>query len=1772
MPKVQIFGGLFKVDPNVQYDIGEAKLKLALISGSALKVELNGDVGSLRFGAFRATFDCTVSGQVVKLSDGDGVWSGTVDFVFAGAVVSAALTKVTAPAPTPAFGVAFETALIAPVRSALTTSGRGILKDHTEWMLNWTSHLLSVDVLGGVTQVWPQGGAPSLLWSDRFGKPADDKVRQQFDVAGLRLAPTSFQLIYQPKANAIFLGPDVLDPTRAMDGATNAFLFQHIAAEAHLTATFTYAASSWSNGGWSITPALRGGMIRLAAPVLKDEHGHPVIFSVATALPLDRRRGFTKPTATPSGETNEAIVIGDYGASTSVTALMEAVDPVEVYGLSRKAKPLANQRLQSPYWVKGDRVPLQEQRPREIMGLTRDAVLILDAPTRSQADVRARPPINVTLTFAPIFDAHRGLRFVLPTVEIPLDAGAAPATLSFELPEQATLLRQADQSLSLDIVRREAKARAKSVRLPLLDSRWALSDIGPSAIPGDGLAEMGARWLKELDEDARRAFEHPEAASYEHVSGLRVDPTVIPLQRLIAPAPATSRGSGGSTDEQKIGLVPTVFAARPPQITLASALSTSSWRASGPPAPFLLGGPHGLQPFTGETPIEAAAKAMQDGRLKLQDKLEDFFWFWLGRPRGTLPPEPEWREARLALWDYLVGLRPKLPDPEDWTFEDLVVASERLQAARDALSRNPPNVLGFDGFEELLEDALPDEVAELLDPDRAAGDLPMLLQYAYAPPTMELARRALEAIGSKTLKNYKASLERFVTDDLSEWIDDYFRGAKGPKGFLAQLVQGLPPVFEQVQGIWAERETYAGKAREVLLELAESYGADFTSDVYANILESESDSEALLDVLRDFFNFPLKRLADLAGEPPDYLVVSRRLRRPAAGDPHGDPNRLHVVDDAAALWNHRFDFCVFGGGKAWDMLLDDQTTVIVKLGGKRGLANILTEATKAYRAPGRPDPFGLDPLRPGDPLPAFKALLPAELLQPDWRGALIINPKIDLERDPMLSTLCGFTHISARFAAVGGRGPEPGFPANLSISGRIEQLADATGWVDPSGKPQPEPKWGGADVAWSLIRFAATVKNTTILTGDISFRLNVRELFGRRRDWQEIIVSGTLPQTTGSSGGKPRDFTFAATFSNPLPLEVDVAFLDTVKLRGIRVGSHDSDTTLDIDADLICQDWSIGPIELDAPEKLKLSDFRIRIPEVEGGRAVAMGILRSLSFDLGGIRFPVAEPRRLTIAGLDIRPVGVGLLRGDRNAIVSQLLKETVPLSKPTFPEPNGARYAYPYLDTQIEFGRTPALGGAGQFSLVSRVGVPVLASDDPSQMPRFGDPGIGLASLTGRDLKISLFRLITLEFSQIYAGVFDLQNSKQAGAIWAEGFNLSLLSWSLFNKSDDPKARVLVYAHDTSDADTRGFLAWYAAPSTDPDSFFQLQWLLVAQNIDPGKTLKDGLLNLTGSDLNAEMKALSGLKPKDDPTKLNFALEKKSGWLAGVRFKLGDFFNPCALIFHDGYYYGIRLGGLLAKLITGEDDISLAYIPGADPSLDRFRVVLRIAALDMLAVMESGEIALEWNPAWDFLIDLGQPWRGPNGYMWERAFSIPMGVFEAKFGFFIEKRTSLQPPDNLPVEPGTQYMTLSAGAGFYFGYFFGTPRGIAWVRAGIGVFGVLIGSATLRVPRDVGSNPLALLKSSLAKLSVTGVLGIYAYGEGGVEVWILSARFRVSAQAFVEVNLVYIPNARSYLAYNATLAAHYSASVRVGSGIFSWTFSVSGAVQMQISGSAAFG
>ena len=135
----------------------------------------------------------------------------------------------------------------------------------------------------------------------------------------------------------------------------------------------------------------------------------------------------------------------------------------------------------------------------------------------------------------------------------------------------------------------------------------------------------------------------------------------------------------------------------------------------------------------------------------------------------------------------------------------------------------------------------------------------------------------------------------------------------------------------------------------------------------------------------------------------------------------------------------------------------------------------------------------------------------------------------------------------------------------LNVWGRIEKQADPSGWVDEDGADAAAPTWGQCDVGWSLTKFQATIKNTSILSGEIAFRLDIRELFGKKISIDPINVAATLP--AGRNSTAPRDFSFAATFAQPQIIEIDVQFIKALQLRGIKVGTYHNDTVLNVDAD-----------------------------------------------------------------------------------------------------------------------------------------------------------------------------------------------------------------------------------------------------------------------------------------------------------------------------------------------------------------------------------------------------------------------------------------------------------------------------------------------------------------------------------------------------------------------------------------------------------------------------
>lgn len=1727
-------------------------------AGSLLEIRLDGTSGAADFQVVHLSAPCAVHGGKIVLQDKTNLPSAgkitlrigpdSFDAVAMGAVIEdgTLLFKHNA-------SFAGQLAQIAghPLSGLISF----------ERLQYWTQSLLALDLIRDRAELLAQDDRPRALLRDQFGGlPFSPRVDQFFRVLGVALESSSTVLQLAPRTGAVFLNADILDPTVDLDEVENGLLFQHVAAELRIEADLARVANGWKISQWWAAPAVQKFV--LAVPALKDEHGHPLVLSVSSRVPLSKRVGALK--AERTGRLNQALVMGLADREVEIAVDLISIDPIEAYDCDRVPGDLeADRTIKPPYWLRDKRAMANAQRPREIVGWSSNGAI-------RTKESHERDPLPCVMRLKPVCVPSTDLLFVEATLSIE----TSEMQLLADLPERSTVVRTA--AAAPPMRRYRAQGNGQKVALPLCDLRWALADLaGPRQKPDlQPLIATIQTWPTQLNEGLVAGFGSAEADVYTHTEGHRASAPPQSFAQLIAAPPATTIRDGV--------LVAATFVpgetelARPDGAMLAAPTRSAVTSGGVAPATALLFG--GLR-----TPqdIGDAAKRLDDARGALAPLIENFFAFWAGSDLpASLGPDP-W-PARRDLRKYLVGEPTLLPDPDNWTWEDLVEASARLDAASGMLSRSPPGLLGFDEYSELLDGAMPDEVVELRDPAGQNGILSRLFQYAFAPPSLDVLKRAAAAIWSDkpaaVIDQHKAVLQQVLSQALVAAMKDWFAGALKPSGLIAELLQGLSPLIAQVEQIWRNHQNFDVPIVELFDDLNARYGPLFTPEVYAAVLADEIDAAALLEALRDI-GLPLTRLADLSFEPPDYLVISRRTRTAGVA---GDKDSLHPVDRVAALWNHRFDFCSMGASKAWDMFLDDDTTLIVKLGGERSLDDILAEAHRAYSAPDRLDPFGLAlGVETNKPVEEFLARLADELREPAWRGVLVVNPTIDLSRDPVLSTLCGLPHIAGRYAAIGGHTPTALKGIDLDVWGRIERHATTEGWTDAQGGPAGSavPGWGGADVGWSLKKFDATIKNTTILSGEIAFQLDVVELFGRRDlGWPTITVSGVLRASDAPASGAARDFTFGASFETPLTLEIDVAFLKEVQLRGIRVGSHDGATTLDIDADLACRQWDVmAGVEFEPPDgPVRLSDFRIRLPAVADGLSIPMGIRRALAFDLGAIRFPVIKERQLRIAGLEIKPVGIGMIRDQRDAILQRLRDETMPVVDPDMP--GAGRYAYPFLDTRVSFGNGPELGGGGPLALVARAGVPV-----SSPGTSFHKPGLGIASLEGRNLELSLFRLMTISADEVTVKVIPLLDpgsagggsppvttpEERVGVVNVKNFNLKLLSWSLFDDSDD---RQLIFAQKTQAGGGRGMLAWYASGS-EPTGFFRLHWLLVTRNFDPGQGVLNALIEPgSAADVAKERQVIAGILTPVPDERLKARIGTDDPWLFGIRFDLGELFKPCALVLHDKHYYGIRLGGLVPKLLTGEEDLNFAYIPGPEPALDRFRTSFRCAAFDLLAQMRSGVMALEWSPCWDFLIDCGQPWRGPEGYAWERAFSMPVGTYEAKFGFFIERRTSLAPPPFLPADQG-RYVTFSAGAGFYLGYRFELSAGIAWVRAGIGVFGVLIGSATLKLPRDSDAgNPLALLKGSLAQLQVVGVIGIYAYGEGGVEVWILSARFRVSAQAFVEVTLSYIPSGRSMIAWDAMLSAHYSASVRVGSGWFSWTFSVSGAVQMRISGRAAFG
>jgi hypothetical protein len=1652
---------------------------------------------------------------------------------------------------------------------------------------------------GGVARLVPvsRDQMPGLLLSSLFTAGLGDasiEVHQLLPIESLELGGESASIRFLPPsaAGAVLLQPDLLDPRHLSQGDGNAFLFQFGIAGADLQAEVEFTSNQWQASRPRFV-GRAGAKVQLVPLALRDEHGHPPVLEL-DELPVTLRHGNVQ-IADDSDQmswsrTNRAMVLEETSEA-GLKAELLSMDPIALYDRDRRPPKLDDRgRVNSrPYWIENGRVPVAPSQTLELHGFARSSSL-------AGKKNKALPRQGCLLKCEPVRDGN-SLLYMHTSLDMPVD----DLELRAEFPEQSNFLRGSGPAAPVGVQRRVSPGRVRErVGLPLHDIGWSLANLGgvPSmtgewAAKGDGLlAGEAAKWLETGDLKWRTgpqgAFDAPQAAGYEHVEGHRA---AIPdeLWARILKDPPASTLAGQKLQPERVGLSEPVITADPAALVHLPALVSDLAVEQAPPEASRTRVLFGGTQAPGDVEREAQ---LLDARVKtLGGPAERFLRRWTGLevPEGV--NEEKWWQALRALKSILAGELFKLPDPEELSLEEELAVGELQFALErffiDAASRNLPPELGLEGaaagFQNL---GLPDFVRwwnDALDEEEEGSAGRLLIDLYRAPPNLETLRRAAAAMANPAIADLDPELRAYLDQQLlpqalRDAVDAMLSGAQANlDGFLAEISNGLDSVFAAAAEVW----------RTEMASLHAKYGPKLTEEVYQALLKAEQDAALFLKEL-ELGGILLRRLGDLLSDPPDYVLISRRLRRLERGDAGDDGTALHPTQaPGAKSWNGRFDLCTLGGS-AWDFFLDDDTSIILKLGGRRSLGTIIEEVDRAYRSADRPNPLGIitDPKLPGRPAEQLAADLPPELKTADWRGAFVVAPSLDLARDELLSTLCGFKYLKTLWVAVGGRSPKPTsgepMPA-LKTWAHVKRIEPA------KKKPQDSEE---SDVSWSLVSFDVEVRASTVYSGEIAFLLRLNELLGARSEnekWNDVKVQATLPPATAGDAGKPRAFSFAANFEKPEVFKIDLAFLDKLSLRSIRVGSRQGEVSLDVDADLDLQKWP--PLQVPKTQ-LRLEDFRIRIPRLADGVAIPMGILRALSFDLPAIRFPSIKARQVSVMGVEITPVGLGLYRGTPKEIEARLNRESIEVVAPGFGGGGKQKFAYPFVDLKVDFGELPVFGGSNsKLEMTGLLGVPVFEGKLGA-----GTPGFAVGSAKARNIKFDLFRILTLTIEELSLGNYPRKSAiggadGRAGVLLVENWTLKIIGWEFLKDF----RKDLLLAHDSELPHVKGMFAMAtknkkqegdgedededaaAEEESKKKKFFRLHWMLLTRNLDIGRDLKTSLLERP-DDLDKKDEQVTFLEEvfeKDDNGQrtLNADFGGTGGeWLFGIRFGLGDIFDPCTLILHDGRFYGIGLRAEWLESLTGLEELTFAYIPGRVPAEDRFRASLRIAALELFAPMSSGVIVLEWGPNWDFLIDLGFPWRGPNGYDWFRAFSIPMGGYEAKFGLFIEKRT--ETGIVIPGLPEGRYLTLGAGFGFYFGYFFQGSFGPAWVRAGIGVFGILSGRATLLLvdrDRERGS-AFDVLKSSIAQLEIIGVLGIFAYGEGGVEVWILSARFRVAAQAAATVHIVYRPKQPVSLKWDVLLNAHYSASVRVGRSPFKWTFKVSGRCGMKVSGRTVLG
>jgi hypothetical protein len=1645
---------------------------------------------------------------------------------------------------------------------------------------HWTSATLSFDQQSAIHRPLAPGfGTVTVndsLKSQLFGKPAllspqvcyIDVVRTYHDHADISA---------RPKSGVLYLHADVLDTT-ATDltpgGAANDLLYQYAVANGELFVVAPIVGSgsaSWQpQDGQSGPPALV--LMRW-----QDEHGHPVAFCPTVkpggrpqvnGFALQQRAGTPQAvhdarTVALWSQTNQTAVIANSDGSAIEGALC-ALDPVKLYLRYNRPNRLSDPIGDPDFAVNGT-VPVTATSPREIQGVGNGVWLV----TAAASAASAAPPIAAHLTVQSIDSPTVKSVFHQSEIVVGTDGNGITGWSLKALPAEQRY--HPDQIGTVGSRIATAVQGAANLRLPAIDTAFAISNLAgikrattDGQVLSDGfIVQKGQGWHQDLEAQ----FVGPDATHFRpgtpalqtHDQGFRWQPpqpqsingvpTAQPFHGVLA-APPVSASSSAETARTTASMAANV-AARNGTLHAAAAMAVGA----APPAfsaQYLFGG----DPSGGTTVTADAWNEVTGTAAKFDPLFAAFEKMWGQPPDGTAPGI-----AVQALKDALGILpRPATAPNDDDIGQYLATANETVadDAEADRLSADD-----VEGLDNQFYQMFPEDFADIwASPDDAW--LTSFLERVWSPPDFSLMRRTYSAIWSELIANVTGAPPQPIPPQISPAELTTLRGLLPlnattvgslisllGKGLALQIQQGVDALYSELADLWNSAEDPLG----ILDSLRARYGPTLTPDVYKELLASPGDAALLLQALDGQLSRALDDLADVKLAPPEYLFVTKRFPVTGAADD----------TDIEQIWSTNLPLCRPQAGVDWTYFLNDSASAIVKLLPGRSIKDIFLEVEANYRSPQRPDPFDLG--ADGDRNDFFAAIDP-DVLAPDWLGIFVVKPTIDIGRDSVLRDLVGFDHIEARYIAVGGRRPGAQSSAGgayqppIEVWASIHETAAATDL-----KKDPIAAFG--DLKFALIKFDVTVRQSKITAADIVFVLQIKDLLGRTSDqskFDDIYLHGTLSKPSDAAG---QTLTFGARFETPYVANLSFAFLKQISLSSISVAAHNGATCIDIDGQLALMKptTNLGfDIELVDPSgpglTLSLKDFRIRLPRLPAGMSIPIGGLRNLSFDFPALSFALPHPRAFNIFGVEFLPTGLGYVRSDAETALAAFAGSFSWLSGFAIPGPG---LSCPYIEFDVDFGKLPQFGASDVRGLRFHLAIAFQFHNPDKDLKAT----IGLSGLDATNVKIDFFRLLTLTMSKFFIGP-AISNvplggkpakTPDIGVIAAIDAQLRILGWS--PSGDTPLSIILAHPIPSSTKPLQKGAALWFAPQSSDGSFFSVDWMILGHNIALDPTFAQYLLGADFSISDAFPPLLDFPASIGPPPVLHASLTDEESWLLGLSFKLGSVFPKCTLVLNDHHYYGVRLYADWLKAVLGMDRLELAYIAGDAPNHDRFRIATHVPALEVLGLMRSGEVALEWSPSWDFLIDIGFPWRVGDAYQWDRAFDLPFGVYEAQFGLYFEKQS-------VPV-PNGRGLQLSAGMGFYVGYGFQAGSSVAWVRAGIGVFAIIQGTVVFEIPGPI-TDPLALLKSTIYSITVEGVIGIYAFGEGGINIWIISARFRVSVQAAIACDISYTKGAPCMLAYSATLEAEYSASVQVGCGFFSWTFSVHGSVGMDVEGHTLLG